>query len=264
MSSRSVDSPPSGPFRRPTPSAPTLAPAVNPQKIQNRLLRELAEQSPAGYGQFVAELEPVVLKRGEVIGAPRLSAESAHFVDSGIISLVAFTRAGRSLEVAIVGDEGVAGVSDALGQQPLPYTWTVQFGGLAYRVPIQVLRDHILSCSELHGLLMTYSQQLMHQLAQSALCNCFHTSNQRLARWLLLTAERARSDRLELTHEYIGQMVGMPRSAVTTAAATLREQHIIDYSRGVLMIRHTDRLRRKACECFAVLSTSPNRLETDI
>ena len=111
-----------------------------------------------------------------------------------------------------------------------------------------------MSCSSLHELLMNYSQRVMHQLAQSAVCNRFHTSVQRLARWLLLTAERAETTRFELTHELLAQMVGAPRSAVSLAASTLRDKGIIDYRRGVLTIRNTARLHKVACECFDVVS----------
>jgi CRP-like cAMP-binding protein len=102
---------------------------------------------------------------------------------------------------------------------------------------------------------MAYSQMVMHQLAQSAVCNRFHTSVQRLARWLLLTAERAETQRLELTHEYLAQMVGAPRSAVTAAASVLRKAGAIDYSRGVVTICSERRLRQAACECFEGLSS---------
>ena len=130
----------------------------------------------------------------------------------------------------------------------------MQLPGLAYRAPKALIREHIMSCSALHELLMNYSQRVMHQLAQSAVCNRFHTSVQRLARWLLLTAERAETTRFELTHELLAQMVGAPRSAVSQAASTLRDKGIIDYRRGVLTIRNTARLHKVACECFDVVS----------
>jgi CRP-like cAMP-binding protein len=145
-----------------------------------------------------------------------------------------------------------------LGHQPLPYRLTVQLPGLAHRVRKDVIREHILSCSALHELLMDYSQLVMHQLAQSAVCNRFHTSVERLSRWLLLTAERAETSRFELTHEFAAQMVGAPRSAVSEAAATLRSKGIIDYRRGVLNIRHPKRLQKSACECFAAVSQAFN------
>ena len=167
---------------------------------------------------------------------PRAHLDFIYFIDSGIVSLVAETRSGSSVDVALVGREGVAGIADALGRARLPYRLVVQLPGLAYRAPRALIREHILSCSTLHALLMDYSQSVMHQLAQSALCNRFHTSEQRLARWLLLTAERADTKRFELTHELVAQMVGAPRSAVSESASALRERGIIDYRRGVLTI----------------------------
>jgi hypothetical protein len=103
---------------------------------------------------------------------------------------------------------------------------------------------------------MDHVQRVMYQLAQAALCNRFHTSVQRLARWLLLTAERAQTHRFELTHEFVAQMVGAPRAVVSESAATLRSQKIIDYHRGVLTILNPEKLQKVACECFDVISQS--------
>jgi CRP-like cAMP-binding protein len=227
--------------------------AIHPR---NLLLAEFARVSPDAYERFLDDVEQIPLKRGAVLGQANTATEFVYFVESGVVSLVASTRSGQSLEVAVVSREGVAGIADALGQHPFPYGWVVQLPGTALRVPRRVVRDHILSCGDLHGLLMSYSQLVMHQLAQSAICNRFHTSVQRLARWLLLTAERAESQRLELTHEYLAQMVGAPRSAVTAAASALRKDGAIDYSRGVVTICSERRLRKVACECFEGLSSS--------
>jgi len=224
------------------------------ERTRNAVLRELAESDGTVFTKLMKDLEPHPLQRGVVLGAPRVVTDSIYFVESGVVSLVASTRNGNSVEVALVGREGVAGIADALGSQPLPYRLMVQLPGLAYRAPKDLIREHMLSCTALHDLLMNYSQRVMHQLAQSALCNRFHTSVQRLARWLLLTAERAETNRFELTHEFVAQMVGAPRSAVTESAATLRRKGIIDYRRGVLTIRNASRLRKIACECFDVVS----------
>lgn len=227
-----------------------------PERLQNLLLRDLAEADSDVFTRLTGDLEPQPLQRGVVLAAPRAVAEFMYFVDSGVVSLVATTRGGSSVEVAVVGREGVAGIADALGNRPLPYGWVVQLPGLAYRVPKDVIREHILSCTPLHALLMDYSQRVMHQLAQSAVCNRFHTSVQRLARWLLLTAERADTNRFELTHDFVAQMVGAPRSAVSESASILRDKGIIDYRRGVMTIRNLQRLHRVACECFDAVSPS--------
>ena len=127
-------------------------------------------------------------------------------------------------------------LADALGAHPLPYGLVVRLPGLAYRAPKGVIREHIMSCSALHDLSMNYSQRVMHQLAQSGLCNHFHTSVQRLARWLLLTAEKAETNRFELTHEFVAQMVG----------ATLGGQRIGVRAAGTRFVNFSD-----AAECVA-------------
>ena len=224
----------------------------------NLVLREFARSERRVFDELAKELEPCPLQRGAVLGRPRVLTDFVYFVESGIVSLVASTRAGNSVEVALIGKEGVAGIADALGAQPLPYGLVVQLPGLAYRAPKSVIREHIMSCSAVHDLLMDYSQRVMHQLAQSALCNRFHTSVQRLSRWLLLTAEKAETNRFELTHEFVAQMVGAPRSAVSESASALRNKGVIDYRRGVLTIRNRKRLRTFACECFEAVSRSTN------
>jgi CRP-like cAMP-binding protein len=231
-------------------------PGVIPERVRNIVLSKLAVADRGVFRELMDELEPHPLQRGSVLGTPRAAAQDVYFIESGVVSMVATTRSGSSVEVALIGKEGVAGIADALGNQPMPYGLVVQLPGLAYRVAKPLIRTHILSCSALHELLMDYSQRVIHQLAQSALCNRFHSSVQRLARWLLLTAERADTHRFELTHEFVAQMVGAPRSAVSESASTLRERGIIDYRRGVLTIKNPTRLRKIACECYDVVSTN--------
>jgi CRP-like cAMP-binding protein len=225
---------------------------------ENRLLRQLDEADRGVFAKLIKQMEPYALQSGAHLGHPRSFTEFSYFIESGIVSLVAATKNGSSVEVALIGREGVAGIADALGNQPLPYGLVVQLPGLAYRVPKAVIREHILSCSALHELLMDYSQRMMHQLAQSALCNRFHTSEQRLARWLLLTAERADTNRFELTHDFVSQMVGAPRPVVSASASSLRDKGMIDYRRGVLTIRNATRLRRAACECVDDMMRASN------
>ncbi len=229
-------------------------------RTNNRVLQQLAKADPSAYKRLFDELEPLPLERGTVLGAVRERSQWVYFVDSGVVSLVAETRNGNSVEVAIVGREGVAGIADALADRPLPYRFTVQLPGLTYRVRRSVISAHIYDCTALHELLMDYAQFLMHQLAQSALCNRFHSSVQRLSRWLLLTAQKAETNQFPLTHEFAAQMVGAPRSAVTQAAGSLRAQGIIDYRRGVLTIRNQKRLQKTACECFDAVSWNGDRV----
>lgn len=234
--------------------------------LQNHVLRQLAASDATAFARLSNELQAQPIERGHPLETSRSPAEWVYFVESGIISLLASTRAGQSVEVALVGREGVVGIMDVLGDQPLPYALVVQLSGLAYRAPRTVIRAHILECTALHTLLMNYSQWLMHQVAQSVVCARFHTAVQRLARWLLLTADRADTNRFEITHEAVAAMVGAPRSAVSEAAAALREQGVIDYRRGVLTIRDAQRLQRVACECYesiAVAASVPSAGETE-
>jgi CRP-like cAMP-binding protein len=202
------------------------------------------------------QLEPVPLMRGGTLLPSRMPTDHSYFIESGVISLVASTAEGHSIELAVVGREGVAGIADALGHQPLPYELAVQLSGLAYRAPRDLIREHLLSCSALHEILMDYSQRFMHQLAHMAVCNRFHTSTQRLAKWLLLTADRADSPQLEITHDAIAQMLGVPRSMVSQSASALRRQGLITSRPGVLTIRDAARLRTVACECYAAVSST--------
>jgi CRP-like cAMP-binding protein len=229
---------------------------ANVEVTQNQLLQQLAKCDRAVYERLFEDLQPMPLERGALLGVARERHDWVYFVDSGVVSLVAGTSTGRSLEVAIVGREGVAGFTDALGNHRVPYRLTVQLPGLAYRVRTALIRQHIFSCTALHDLLMAYSQFLMHQLSQSAVCSRFHSSIQRLSRWLLLTSERAGTNRLQLTHEFVAEMVGAPRSAVTQAAAELRSQGIIEYRRGLITIRSVKRLHKKSCECFDAISSA--------
>ena len=167
----------------------------NAQATQNQLLRCLARLDPGVFARLCDDLQPVPLERGIVLGAPHEPLDWVYLLDSGVVSLVAETGGGQSLEVAIVGKEGVAGFADTLGRLGLPYRLIVQLSGLAYRARTAIVTEHVFSCTPLHELLMSYSQFMMHQLTQSALCSRFHGSVQRLARWLILTADRAGTNR---------------------------------------------------------------------
>jgi CRP-like cAMP-binding protein len=222
---------------------------MNTDRINNGLLRHLAKAAPETFARLADELQPVPLERWARLCSAHEHPRWAYFPESGIVSLVGATAEGESVEVALVGSEGVAGVADVLGVRSMPFALIVQLPGLAYRLPGTVARQHVFSCTELHDLLMAHAQSMILQLAQSAICNRFHTAVQRLARWLFLTSARAKSDRFELTHDFVAEMVGGPRTAISQAAATLRRQGIIDYERGVMIIQSRTQLHRMACEC---------------
>jgi CRP-like cAMP-binding protein len=222
----------------------------------NELLLDYAEKNPRACAQFLDRLEPCVLEAGETLTTPGTPGAWTYFVERGVLSVVATTVAGQSVELAAVGREGACGVIDVLGNVPARHATRVQLRGTALRARADVIRTHLFSCTDLHELLMMNAQFLMAQLAQSAVCNRFHTAHERLARWLLYTANRAGTSELELTHEAVAEMVGSPRSAVTQAALDLRKQGVVEYRRGKLFILDAAGLEAAACECYRVLSAN--------
>jgi CRP-like cAMP-binding protein len=213
----------------------------------------LAGLDPKESGALQAASQEISLQRGELIAEAGQPAPYVYFPMQGVLSLVGTTTEGSTVEVACVGNEGVASLSSVLGTNLMPFRIMTQVPGLAVRVPAEVVSDLIVNCGDLHRRLLTYTNQLIAQVVQSAVCNRFHNAKQRLARWLLMTADRADSRDLPLTHEFISYMVGGPRSAVTEAASELRESGAIDYRRGLITIRSDSKLREQSCECYEVL-----------
>ena len=197
--------------------------------------------------------DDISLKRGAVIAEAAVAAPYVYFPTCGVLSLVGTTGAGATVELAVVGNEGVASVSAILGNNWLPFRVVTQVPGRALRIPTPVVTGLMMECGHLHQRLLDYTHEMIAQVAQSAICNRFHNAKQRLARWLMMTADRAESSELPLTHEFISSMVGGPRSAVTEAAAELRDAGAIDYRRGLIVIRDGVRLRELSCECYTVL-----------
>jgi CRP-like cAMP-binding protein len=202
-----------------------------------------------------AASQHIPLHRGELIAEAGQPAPYVYFPEEGVLSLVGTTSAGGTVELAIVGPEGVASISAILGRNWLPFRVVAQVPGRAVRVPTSVVSEMVNDCGPLHHRVLEYTQQIIAQVAQSAICNRFHTAKQRLARWLLMTADRADTNELPLTHEFISYMVGGPRSAVTEAASELRESGAIDYRRGLIVIKDVARLKEQSCECYEILQS---------
>jgi CRP-like cAMP-binding protein len=204
--------------------------------------------------------QSIPLERGALIAEAGQPAPYVYFPTDGVLSLVGTTAAGGTVELAIVGNEGVASVSAILGRNYLPFRVVTQVPGRAVRIPTDVVSSMLSDCGPLHHRVLDYTHQIIAQVAQSAICNRFHTAKQRLARWLLMTADRADSTELALTHEFISYMVGGPRSAVTEAAAELRESGAIDYRRGLIVIRDAAKLQQQSCECYEILQSEGSEI----
>jgi CRP-like cAMP-binding protein len=218
-----------------------------PQSSGNRILHALNAEEHA---ILHPHLQEVSIKRGAVLTEAGQPARHLYFPLTAVLCLVGTTETGATVEVALVGREGVASVSAALGRQRLPFRVVCQIEGTALRVPTEIVTRQLHQCRELHERFLMYSHSVIAQVGQSAICNRFHTAKQRLARWLLMTADRVDSKELPLTHEFIAHMVGGPRSAVTEAAAALRASGAIDYRRGRLSIKSVAKLRQVSCECY--------------
>lgn len=230
---------------------------MSQSSIANGLLDGL---SPEEFAILQPHLQQTAVHRGAVLIEAGQPATHLYFPETALLCLVGSTETGATVEVALVGREGVAVVSAALGRQRLPFRVVGQLDGTAWRIPTEVITRELHRCRHLHERFLTYSHHVIAQVGQSAICNRFHTSKQRLARWLLMTADRVNLQQLPLTHEFIAHMVGGPRSAVTEAAAALRASGAIEYTRGRITITDPQRLRELACECYdAVQDFSPKQ-----
>lgn len=214
----------------------------------------LSGLDPHESAPLLAASQEMPLERGAVIAEAGEAAPYVYFPTEGVLSLVSTTLGGASVEVAVVGNEGVASISAILGKNWLPFRVMTQVPGRAIRIPTSVVTQLVGDSGLLQDRLLNYTHQMIAQVAQSAVCNRFHTAKQRLARWLLMTADRASSTELSLTHEFISYMVGGPRSAVTEAAAELRESGAIAYRRALITLCSVPKLREQSCECYDVLA----------
>jgi CRP-like cAMP-binding protein len=220
------------------------------ESATNYLLEGLDAQETAILRTHLTE---VTLEAASVLAEAGQPAEYVYFPVESVLSLVGSTEGGATVEVAVVGREGVASVSALLGRNRVPFRIVSQVGGKTLRARTDAMVKQLHDCGDFHERLLKYSESMIFQIGQSAVCNRFHNAKQRLARWLLMTIDRAGVRELPLTHEFISAMVGGPRSAVTEAAAALRDSGAIDYRRGMVTVRSVERLEQEACECYAAV-----------
>ncbi len=218
---------------------------------RNRLLADLEANDLM---EIRAHAQEVSLTRGAILSEAGDVMRFLYFPLEGVLSFVGVTESGATVEIADVGNDGVASISALLGARWLPYQVVTKVAGTAVRLPTEVIARQLRECRELHDRLLAAAESVIAQISQSAVCNRYHNARQRLARWLLTTADRAGCLALPFTHEFISSMVGGPRSAVTEASAELRELGAIEYKHGLLSIRDLDRLRDESCECYGAWS----------
>lgn len=220
------------------------------EPIANRLLAALPTKE---YQRLLPELELVTLPFGEILYEPGERIRHVHFPNDSIISLLAEVAERSTLEVGIVGREGMAGISVFMGVDTSRYRALVQGEGTAMRMKAASLRTVSEHMGSLHRLLHRYSHSLLTQVSQSAACNRFHRTDARLARWLLMTHDRLGSDEFRLTQEFMSNLLGVRREGVTRAAGALQKQKLIRYSRGHITILDRASLEALSCACYRII-----------
>lgn len=187
-------------------------------------------------------------------------ADHAYFLEAGLASVVLTLADGATVEVGVVGLDGVVGLPILLGAESMPGETFIQVAASGFRIEAQRLKDEFEREGKLRGHLQKYLLANLIQSAQNAACNRMHTISERLARWLLTCHDRVESNQLPLTHEFLGQMLGAPRTTVTLAAGMLQEAGLIDYSRGQVTIGSREKLENVACECYGTVRDEFRRL----
>jgi CRP-like cAMP-binding protein len=224
---------------------------------KNRLLDALP---PAIYERWQEALEEVNLPLGQVLYEPGTVLSHVYFPTTALVSLLYVMEDGGSAEIAVVGNEGLLGISIFMGGESTPSRAVVQSGGLGLRMKASTLKSELARSSLVLRLLLRYTQALITQMAQTAVCNRHHTLDQQLCRWLLLSLDRLPGLQLIMTQELIANMLGVRREGVTEAALKLQKAGLIRYSRGRITVLDRAALERRACECYAVVKREYDRL----
>ena len=228
---------------------------MTPQR--NHLLAALPAEIQA---RLFAQLELVTLQQGQVLYESGDTLRHVYFPADSIVSLLYVTESGASAAIAMVGNEGLVGVALFMGGESTPSRAIVQSSGAAYRLPGQKLKDEFNQHSELMLLLLRYTQSLITQMSQTAVCNRHHAIDQQLCRWLLLSLDRLPDNQLSVTQELIASLLGVRREGVTEAAGKLQKLGVIDYCRGHISVLDREELEALSCECYAVVKQENDRL----
>ncbi len=228
-----------------------------PTPLQNHLLAALPAEVQ---GRLFPHLELVALPLGKVLYESGDTLGHVYFPTDSIVSLLYVMENGASGEISVVGNDGLVGISLFMGGESTPSRAIVQSAGFAYRLVAYRLKDEFQRNSELLHLLLRYTQSLITQMSQTAVCNRHHTVDQQLCRWLLLSLDRLPDNCLTMTQELIANMLGVRREGVTDAAGKLQKLGVIEYHRGHITVLDRPRLEQLSCECYAVVKKETDRL----
>lgn len=224
---------------------------------QNHLLSALPQ---AVLEVWAGRLEMVELARGQILFSCGRDPEYVYFPTTAIVSLMNMTEDGASAEVAVVGNDGLVGISTLLGADAAATDAIVQSAGRAFRVSTRFVKAEIESSSAVMKVVLRYAQTVLVQMSQSALCNRYHSIDQQFCRRLLMGLDRLPSDELNMTHELAANLLGVRREGITTAAHKLQEEGLIRYRRGHIVVLDRERLEQKTCDCYAISRKEYRRL----
>ncbi len=227
----------------------------------NHLLAALPE---AEWARWLPQLEWIMLPLGEVLYESGTQQTHIYFPSTAIISLLYVMESGASAEIAVVGNEGAVGISLFMGGESTPSRAVVQSAGRGFRLRASVIKDEFNRSGPVMRVLLRYTQALITQMAQTAVCNRHHSLDQQLCRWLLLSLDRLHGNELEMTQELIANMLGVRREGVTEAALKLQKAGLIRYARGHITVLDRKGLEQRTCECYAVVKKEYDRLLPDL
>lgn len=223
----------------------------------NHLLAALPDEE---FNRLNAELEPVSLSLGEVLYESGEQLEFIYFPTTAIVSLLYIMESGSTAEIGMSGNDGLVGIALFMGGSTTPSRAVVQSAGNAFRLRSRVLNDEFSRGGVFQKILLRYTQSLMTQISQTAVCNRLHSIENQLCRWLLINHDLLQSNKLIMTHDLIANMLGVRREGVSIAAAHLQQRGLIEYVRGTITMLDRDALEREACECYRVVKDEYDRL----
>ncbi|NTV10137.1 MAG: Crp/Fnr family transcriptional regulator [Zoogloea sp.] len=228
---------------------------------QNHLLAALAADE---YARLQPQLELVAMPLGEALYEPGIQMRHVYFPTTAIVSLLYVMEDGASAEIAVVGNEGIVGVSLFMGGETTSSRAVVQSAGQAYRLKGPLLKEEFHRAGPMQRLLLRYTQALLTQMAQTAVCNRHHSLDQQFCRWLLLSLDRLPTNELMMTQELIANMLGVRREGVTEAAGNVQRAGLIEYHRGHIIVLDRAGLEARACERYAVVKKECDRLLPEV
>jgi CRP-like cAMP-binding protein len=227
------------------------------KSYKNRILASLPKVE---IGRLAPDLSRLSFEVGKTLVEPDEDITHAYFLESGLASAVVAMANGNTVETGITGNDGVIGIPVLLGTESMPSRTFMQIAGNGYRIPARRLFEAYERPGMLRKQINRYFQAHLAQTAQTAACNRLHDIAERLARWLLICHDRMESDTFHLTHEFLGHMLGTPRTTVTLAAGLLHKAELVDYSRGKVRIRDRRGLEKASCECYQTIRDEFERL----